>query len=78
MVVMMVLLLVRLLWLVRCCWFTYLGKRLLQRRYIGFIRVIGYRHSLRLHIKLNILDTTIEILVKRNILHDLITAVLAM
>lgn len=65
------------LWFLSGSRFANLGKGFLQSRHIGFVGIVGNSYRLLLHIKHNILDTSVEIFVKRNILHDLVAAVLA-
>ena len=58
------------------CWFANLSKSLLDSRYIGLVSIISDGGSLSLQVKNDILDTTLEILVKRNVLQNLVAAVL--
>ena len=58
------------------CRFANLSKSLLDSRYIGLVRIISDGCSLSLQVKNDILDTTLEILVKRNVLQNLVAAVL--
>ena len=59
------------------CRFANLSKSLLDSRYIGLVSIISDGGSLSLQVKNDILDTTLEILVKRNVLQNLVAAVLA-
>ena len=66
------------LWCLSCGRFAYLSKCLLNSRYIGFVGVVGHCRSLSLKIEYNILYTILQILIKRNILQNLVATVLAM
>ena len=57
--------------------FANLSKSLLDSWYIGLVSIISDGGSLSLQVKNDILDTTLEILVKRNVLQDLVAAILA-
>ena len=70
--------LVMALWCLSRCWLANLSKSLLDSRHIGFISIISDCCSFSLQIKNNVLYSTFEILVIRNILQNLIAAVLAM
>ena len=77
-VVMMTFALVMALWSLCSSWLANLSKSLLDRRNIRFIGIIGYCNCLSLQIEYKIFDTILELLVKRNVLQDLVAAILTM
>ena len=57
------------------CWLANLSKSFLDSRHIGLVRIISDSCCLSLQIKNNILHTTLEILVIRNILQNIINRI---
>ena len=59
------------------CRFTNLSKRFLNSRNIGLVSIISDGCSLSLKVKNDILDTTLEFPIIRDVLQNLVAAVLA-